>query len=319
MPLQMALDLPLGIVMLQLLALSDRTVRSREGLATFFPKGRVPAEPMEVEQYCALCLELLPSLYPVIRRIAMPFADAAIRERWGAYEPSGAGLGSPLPAAMAKATETFDAAFKRQVLPVWTILQRLTKARPVRHRLADDVLLLDAAARTVLADDWKDLLHAKQPSLDTPAKRTRFVGIPIPQLVLQMVVLENAGPWLAHAAEVRERGGTPAADSLDQALDFILAAHAHVPDPAFAAEMRGKREVTDMIVGKAAIDPAKTNTRTFGNVPDTCDGCGKRAALGTLSRCSRCFVARYCGAACQKEAWIEGHKAACRDARPNYG
>ena len=45
---------------------------------------------------------------------------------------------------------------------------------------------------------------------------------------------------------------------------------------------------------------------------DQCDVCGARALRTPLRRCQRCCAAWYCGAACQRRAWKDGHKAACR-------
>lgn len=46
-----------------------------------------------------------------------------------------------------------------------------------------------------------------------------------------------------------------------------------------------------------------------------CDCCGKKAeemAGGELLQCSRCKLAYYCSAQCQKQRWKDGHKQACR-------
>jgi hypothetical protein len=44
---------------------------------------------------------------------------------------------------------------------------------------------------------------------------------------------------------------------------------------------------------------------------ETCALCSKTGSAGSLKVCSRCKTARYCSAACQKDAW-QGHKKECK-------
>ena len=67
----------------------------------------------------------------------------------------------------------------------------------------------------------------------------------------------------------------------------------------------------------AAGDPRKSTEyiRRSAVGGSQCDACGKtlqELQRETLQQCSRCQMAYYCGEDCQKDAWRNGHKQACR-------
>lgn len=50
---------------------------------------------------------------------------------------------------------------------------------------------------------------------------------------------------------------------------------------------------------------------------ETCWECGV-SNRNDCFKCDRCFAARYCGPACQKKSWEEGHKSACKTTKLVY-
>jgi len=75
-------------------------------------------------------------------------------------------------------------------------------------------------------------------------------------------------------------------------------------------------DVTEL-VGLARIDPDTTpeNARSFDLTKKecVCQVCGiERCADGKpLMKCGRCALAYYCGAKCQRFAWLNGHDSVC--------
>lgn len=54
-------------------------------------------------------------------------------------------------------------------------------------------------------------------------------------------------------------------------------------------------------------------SKELGRVTDRCDACGKPNEGGDLKRCSKCKLARFCGAECQRASFA-AHKVACLEA-----
>ncbi|KAG1837742.1 hypothetical protein C8R48DRAFT_622662 [Suillus tomentosus] len=63
---------------------------------------------------------------------------------------------------------------------------------------------------------------------------------------------------------------------------------------------------------KASDDVAARNSNTQARCCGSCGKEGNTSHNTHLLLCSRCKQMSYCGEACQKQAWVNGHKADCK-------
>jgi hypothetical protein len=300
-------------------------------------KTRKPIPPQALAKVC-LAVFTYPKLYRVLRRICLDFTDIERRQAWNAYTMSGRDEGSGDPRATWEFIEVTQGPF---FVPREVLGSLILASRPVRHRVAADVALLEALALgcTSLQSVVVTLMVQQGP---TEAQRESNLAyaekdLRLSATALVAVALESPGQWRsANKKLIKEMGGdgvTPVRIlwhilwELNNKIEKVRAKepqqHAVMPwvGLRFAAVAINHRIMHDECSCTVA-ELTAPNIRNFGlrfmniegDLPDECDHCGRPGEPKDFKRCSQCKVARFCDTECFKLAWKNGHKDACEKA-----
>ncbi|KAI9021313.1 hypothetical protein DFJ74DRAFT_756909, partial [Hyaloraphidium curvatum] len=273
--------------------------------AAFFPDGRAPPLRPPAKMISELALDLFRAGFPVLRRTIGVFSDVDRMMNWGGEE-------EPFGNAAYEAAFTVPA-----ILAAHVLFELAMASAPVRKRLSDDPELLIALMRgstaacrggwdacQELLDGWSAVTILKpftyglvlvlgESTKAYKSYMTGAAGVVMAILSSDMVHVFFQG--------LRKEGNL--------IVDGFVVYHMLKPGQAardfetVKAAGRGKNlgKLDDVIASYR-----KAFAKPRGAVRDACDHCG---ANGKIKRCSRCGVARYCGAECQRAAWKEHKKA----------
>lgn len=288
--------------------------------------------PRRLGPRAALSLFLEPRFYTTLRRLIMAHADTVRRTKWSAFVPENSAAFNPDDNA------TFHSVFENSIFASVGVLKYMAIISwAVRRRLAEDVGLTNALVRGALAS--AQLIRTVF-AADKGTHRDRLTlveQVSFGSALLSFTVVENPRPWLQYLNDKRDT-------RICQVLSRLatLALQIALEEAAFFEKEResGKewskdeeqeysncQDVTgtcDLLCEffkseeKALAYIAENKgamENSFGKASVTkwemCDGCRKEVETSSeLKRCSRCRVAHYCGADCQKRAWAE-HKKGC--------
>ncbi|KAI9007605.1 hypothetical protein DFJ74DRAFT_739490, partial [Hyaloraphidium curvatum] len=278
----------------------------------------VPAAPCPAIAFAAIAGLVFPRAFPLLRRLVSDFIDPSRREAWRAIDVTDVDFAQRMPPAMPASTTKFIEHHWPAASRALAMLSLLSTSRPARRRLASDTLLLDNAivasycGPRIWQHAYLDPSLSRATEADQLAMRSELLAIFSPA---RRALLESPSAWRDHA-----KGLNSAAASFGANMSSLARQPRCHPALAQAIEdgltllgtvRRGGPLGWMPRMPEGELGAARKGAKAEGSVPDPCDACGKGEAG---NRCSRCRVARYCTAECQKMAW-GGHKVACREPR----
>lgn len=327
-------------------------------IARLFPGGKLPANavgPIPQDLTASILSAVFKATYRTLRRIVVEVASTRLRAAWDCVDPLGLDIGEPIPPRLLQRTRAFNETYGSVWVSAVDLLRVMaTEARPVRRRLGDDPVFLDALVLGTVSCH----LFIEIACQGTVINQGMFAASSIwsPMELLNSICVETNRCWIRHSDKLQGAGYFPplyvfrihAANYLN-----VLKRQREVvqPDTVIArgllAELGRQRHqfewfyrvmgwripilLTAMELNSAEIEKGYL---WAGNLADWCDWCAKAApwwppgsAAGTATstmdstgsptkfkRCGRCRVARYCSISCQTEAWKNGHRQMCFDA-----
>lgn len=315
-------------------------------LADYFPQGIVPIlpSPTPPSQFRGrLYLSLFRGIYRVVRRVVTSFVSVERRDKWGVLDPLGLDVNEKVPSHLLQRTMEYNEVYAPACEEAMMVVSGLATSRPVRRRVGDDAVFLDAMTLAFLCFSPFLQVCYQQPS--TQAADARQIGLVL--MFFSRITMETNRRWNLHSDRLRVTGFMPPKDLLKENLESLWT----VANQQFERGLIAKEAAVKLRAGietlfkslawrtpptTMPLDPAHksasamfaaTETSTkWDNTPDSCDYCGKERLIGATSvagqpplpkvlRCARCKVARYCSSECQKKAWQDGgHRQMCFDA-----
>lgn len=306
-------------------------------IASYFPSGRAPTEPLPADLVATLSLAIFRHLYPLLRRIFFLYADDSLRRRLKAWSPARATAADRIKGAERKATESFDSEFYDvfdSAILFLTILLR--NSRPVRSRVAEDAGLIECLALCALAAPGlrKALFGGGHDFGASPAKELQefAVDFNIPLEPLRFILGPHVKSYAKYRAdridegEFVKRAGDDPVRFLLNSLKHLWALNFNRPKKLRGARAETFEKLRDMIERSSFTlaaglgippppnfnikrvqwdsDPEPSYAPETSNVTDACDNCDQPLPHDAKpKRCSRCRVARYCGRECQLVSW----------------
>lgn len=288
----------------------------------------LPTDRLSERAWSTLALAIFPRIYPLLRALIVEFVSLKSRRAWNSLDPTrlpGTLLASP---ERIVATEEFINNFEYLYEHAAYSLRILVASRACARRLADDPRLLgalvDAAAMCPHVVAFLYTNPQSQASSETKA--------PTPDQ-LKGELKMSLGPFLfatavhgsqwAQFCRTKERRSVwnPMVSSIlleavqtaswDEEHGSWFEALEPTLQELLGPNVPSKRELVD---GQIEV------VKQAGRIPDRCDGCGRfdwgvLDSDSALRRCSRCKIARYCSAECQRNVW-KAHKNGCTDVPP---
>lgn len=331
----------------------------KAALRPFLPESfSVPAdmlkEPAPDEFAAYVYLAMFREIFPLVRRLIVAFTDNERRVSWQAWTPDTSNHLDRVSGLLRVNTEMFDSYYYEPYDLSLHVFKFLLNSRPVRRRVAQDLVFLDSLSLGALATPFvrSACFTRRDLSRWTPSElRQARDNLDKAFDPLRRVMLDHPKPYKDHTRAGDDAGAYPPARLLCNTFGTLVNDNEHLllPFVNTPAEQRNPdAELVNVFLDhdiqlRRAIEMSsagsseqikefnrarKINTRAAGNVPDACDHCDKPADHDdSLRRCSRCRTAQYCATECQTTAWksgrklangvkLQAHKIVCVDAKP---